>query len=334
MKPLLLHYYITNRCNSRCRFCSIWSESPKHDALPDDVFRNIAAAKKQGCRFVDFTGGEPLLHPNLPDFLVAAKKCGLTTSVTTNCLLFKKRVHELAGKIDLLHFSLDADNAPQHNDIRGSESFDAVVESIDSALNHHLVPDLLFTYTDYNIDAFEGVYTLARKKKIMVLLDPVFNTSGKDTVSPATHYKALAFSKRAGVYLNRAHLIVRQQGGNHQIDPLCRAVSSTIVISPDNTRLLPCFHHQMQAIAIGDVLPDFKQLAVKDAVQKQGRYAVCEGCHINCYFDPSYNYQYNCLFFQSLKSKFTYIIMKYLIYGHYKTFFHTKTAVEPPTQIS
>ena len=24
MKPLLLHYYVTMRCNARCSFCDIW----------------------------------------------------------------------------------------------------------------------------------------------------------------------------------------------------------------------------------------------------------------------------------------------------------------------
>ena len=32
-------------------------------------FANLRDAKKAGCRFVDFTGGEPLLHPELPRFL-------------------------------------------------------------------------------------------------------------------------------------------------------------------------------------------------------------------------------------------------------------------------
>ena len=56
MRPLLLHYYITNRCNAKCRFCSIWSEKPKSDAKIDDVINNLRAARKAGCRFVDLIG--------------------------------------------------------------------------------------------------------------------------------------------------------------------------------------------------------------------------------------------------------------------------------------
>jgi len=322
MKPMLLHYYITNRCNSRCSFCTIWTETPKSDAQTTDVINNLYLARKSGCRFVDFTGGEPLLHPELPLFLDKAKKLGFITSVTTNCILFPDRVPELAGKIDLLHFSIDADTAEQHDSIRGCTSFDRVLESIPLALNNRLVPDLLFTYTDENIDSLEGVIHIARKNRLIVILDPVFTTDSADTVSEITHQKAHRYSRRAGVYLNKAHLSLRAKGGNRQTKPLCRSVTSTIVISPDNQRLLPCFHHRTEfiSLATAPLLSEGHEQAAAVIGKKQGTYLFCEGCHINCYFDPSYNYLPNLLFFQSLKAKLAYIIMKYFIYGHFRSF--------------
>lgn len=317
MKPMLLHYYITNRCNSRCQFCSIWSETPKFDASFEDVLSNLKKARGQGCRFVDFTGGEPLLHPLLPDFLYSAKKIGFITSLTTNCILFNDRVKELAGKIDLLHFSIDADNAQLHNKIRGSDSFNAVCNSISPALKNHLVPDLIFTYTDDNINSFSGVYNLARQHRLMVILDPVFSTEQKkDPISSYTHHLARTYAKKSGVYLNTAHLIFRQKGGNNTLHPRCKAVLSTIVISPDNKQLLPCYHHAVPSFSTLNGVSDRSELFIKNTSQKEGRYSFCEGCHINCYFDPSYNYRLDRLFFCSLKSKFIYIIMKYFRYQH------------------
>lgn len=322
MKPILLHYYVTNRCNARCTFCSIWKKKPKKDAELSTVIRNLRFAREVGCRFVDFTGGEPLLHPDLPAFLDEAKKTGFITSVTTNCILFPKRVSELAGKIDLLHFSIDADNAKQHDSIRGCISFDSVIESIPLALKNDLVPDLLFTYTNDNINAFEGVIRIARRHRLIAILDPVFTLDGKDPVSRATHHKAMRFSRRCGVYLNKAHLALRFNGGNNPVKPLCRSVSSTIVVSPDNHRLLPCFHHQKESVPMETLIHSsrMKNQTVISSRRLQGKYPFCKGCHINCYFDPSYNYHYNLLFFQSLTAKFTYIIMKYFINGHFRAF--------------
>ena len=315
MKPILLHYYITNRCNARCVFCSIWQEQPKVDAVLDDVIQNLRQARAAGCRFVDFTGGEPLLHPQLPDFLAQAKKFGFITSVTTNCLLFEDRARELAGLVDLLHFSIDADNAELHDKIRGCESYNHVIRSIDAALQNRLYPDLMYTYTDDNIDAVEGVRRLARKHKLILILDPVFALRGPDTVGPDTHRKALAISRKSGVYLNRAHLLLRGRGGNHVRRPLCRAVSSTVVIMPDNTLALPCYHRRCVDIKIDGALKDALRSRERKAARAlEGRYSFCESCHINCYFDPTYQFTRGRFLFESMRGKLKYAVMKYLVY--------------------
>ena len=315
MKPLLLHYYITNRCDSRCSFCGIWKEQPKVDANADEVLANLRSARKAGCRFVDFTGGEPLLHPRLALFLREAKEHGLITSITTNCLTFKDRAKELSGLVDLLHFSLDADTEALHNEIRGSSSYTSVLESIPLALANNLVPDLLFTYDDRNIDSFDGVYDIARRNRLMVILDPVFSLEGPDIVLQETHRKALVYAKRAGVYLNKAHISLRKQGGNHVEKPLCRAVTSTVVVLPDNRIALPCFHRAVDSLPIKGPLSDelTRQKRI-EATALQGRYPFCEGCHINCYFDPSYQQLRSILLFQSMYAKASYAFTKYILY--------------------
>jgi len=315
-KPLLLHYYITNRCNARCSFCTIWQETPKVDAQLKDVIDNLRQARAAGCSFVDFTGGEPLLNQHLPDFLKEAKKLGFITSVTTNCLLFKDRAGELKGLVDLLHFSIDADTAQLHDKIRGCASYQHVLHSIDTAVENKLYPDLLFTYTQENIDAIEGIWELARKKKLILILDPVFDTrGGADRLNLTVHQKALSFSKRKGVYLNRAHLLLRGKGGNHIRDPLCRAVSSTVVILPNNQLALPCFHHRCDTQAINGGLQKLLHSENRrEAIGKEGKYSFCEGCHINCYFDPTYQFRGGRFLRESMRSKLKYAFTKYVMY--------------------
>ncbi len=315
MKPLLLHYYITNRCNAKCSFCSIWQEQPKKDAIPEHVLQNLKHAKQAGCSFVDFTGGEPLLHPDLPQFLHWAKRLGFITSVTTNGLLLKERSADLAGLIDLPHISIDADNAQLHDRIHGCTSFEKALASIESALKNRIYPDILFTYTPENINALDGIYQIARKNRLILILDPVFNTRGTDRISSAVHQKALDFSHQKGVYLNKAHLQLRKEGGNHIRSPLCKAVTSTVVILPDNKLALPCYHHRCNNITIdGKLLKVLESQPRKEALQKEGTYSFCEGCHINCYFDPTFQYRINRYFWLSTASKLNYSLYKYLYY--------------------
>jgi MoaA/NifB/PqqE/SkfB family radical SAM enzyme len=322
MEPILLHYYVTTRCNARCSFCDLWKSPAMPDASPPDVSANLAAARQAGCRFIDFTGGEPLLNNELPRFLEEAKRLGYFTSVTTNGILFPELARELAGLVDLLHFSVSADTPELHDDLRGVPSFGRVLDSVDCALRNRLVPDLLFTYSDRNISSFEGIYRLARKSKLMAILDPLFDVNGADPVSPQTHRKALEYSKRPGVYLNRAHLALRNRGGNATASPLCRAVDSTVVILPDNSLALPCFHHRTLAVPIKNNLSEILSgPARKESAQMQGRYDFCERCHINCYFDPSYMHLRNLLFMQSVLSKLHYAWRKYVIYKRRFPFF-------------
>lgn len=315
MKPVLLHYYITNRCNAKCSFCDIWEEKPKKDALLEDVIRNLKEARNIGCKFVDFTGGEPLLNKELPQFLKEAKKLGFITSITTNGILFPKRAHELSDLVDLLHFSLDADNPEIHDKLHGVESFKKIIESISIAKNYNLYPDLLFTYTNENIDHFSGVYKIARKNRLMLILDPVFSLDGKDINSSKTHDKAIEWAKKPGIYLNKAHIKLRKNGGNSLSKPLCKAISSTLVILPDNTLALPCYHQRNETIKIEGLQNTLKDTRRKVALEHEGKYPFCLGCHINCYFDPSYTFGLNRYLFSSILSKFRYSFDKYLRYG-------------------
>lgn len=315
MKRLLLHYYLTNRCNSRCVFCTIWQETPKVDAAEEDVFRNLFYARKAGCSFVDFTGGEPLLHNSLPLFLKEAKRLGFITSITTNCILFASKADELRKLVDLLHFSIDSDDKRRHNDLRGVDCYDHVIKSIALAKELKMAPDLLYTYNNDNIDSVDGIYKIARKNKLILILDPVFDPWAPDKVTWLTHNKAIELSKKSGIYLNRAHILLRSRGGNRVNNPLCKAMDTTFVILPDNKLALPCFHHRSRTIRIEKDLSEL--ITTKEYCEmkeSQGKLSFCEGCHINCYFDPTYTILKNKMTYHSLSAKLKYSWTKYIVY--------------------
>jgi MoaA/NifB/PqqE/SkfB family radical SAM enzyme len=309
-------YYITYRCNARCSFCSIWRD-PALRQVPDcryeDVIRNLKALKKTGVKFIDFTGGEPLLHPELPEFLDAAKQLGLYTTVTTNCRKYPDIAGSIRGKVNLLHFSLDSMSVKEHDDLRGGSFHDSVMHSIDIALHLGERPDLLFTVTNENARAIGGLSAFAKEKKLMLIVNPVFGYGGEERIDAETLDYLEKYGRKPYVYMNAAlHKLIRNDG-NRRTHPRCRAVSSTIVISPDNQVLLPCFHQSNKEIPISSELTDImKSLAYQSAKEKQGRYPFCEGCTINCYFDPSFLYKADGYLLSSLVSKAKYGFDKYV----------------------
>ena len=172
--PVLCNYYLTYRCNAKCSFCDIW-EKPSPYITLENAEANFRDLKKLGVKIIDFTGGEPLLHRQLPELLSLAKEYGFITTVTTNALLYPKQASSLVGLIDMLHFSLDSFDRNQHDEMRGVQCYDKVLESIDIALKLGERPDILFTVFAHNLDQIAKVYeNITLPSDLVLILNPAF----------------------------------------------------------------------------------------------------------------------------------------------------------------
>ncbi len=322
--PILCNYYVTYRCNATCGFCHFGDHAQfraSQHAATADVLRNLPQLRAQGVRFIDFTGGEPLLHPQLDLLCAEARRLGMRTSVTTNGLLYPKYADRLAGKVSLLHFSLDSADRAQHDALRGVPCFDAVMESIAIARRLGERPDLLCTVTDANAGQLEDVYRIARQNGLMLLINPIFSYFQDETLSEDTMREIRRIARRPMTYLNPAFLELRRRGGNDPADPLCRAVSRVIVISPDNKLLLPCYHLHFESIPIGTDLAGACASPRRAWHQMhEGRHDVCRGCTINCYFEPSFAFPTSMLALSSVPSKLRYGIGKYIRQSRWMSF--------------
>lgn len=316
MRPILCNYYITYRCNAGCIFCDFWKKKSYQeckDCSVNDVAINLPQLKKIGIKFIDFTGGEPLLHRDLPEILKLAKQYRFYTSVTTNCLLYPERAEELNGLIDLLHFSLDSLDETENDQIRGKGSFASVMQSIEIAKNLGERPDLLFTVTRRNFKAIDKLARFAQEQKFILIVNPVFKYSDQLSLTRGALDHLDKFRKEPYVYINRAFHSLIRQGGNQRQRPRCRAISSSIVISPQNELLLPCFHHQQLSIPIHSNIKQILHSQTYKLLKKQqGTFPFCDGCTINCYFDPSFLFKPDRYFWLSLASKLKYGFDKYL----------------------
>lgn len=314
--PVLANYYLTYRCNAKCGFCDIWEQpSPLIDVA--DAERNLDDLKRLGVRVIDFTGGEPLLHPRIGELLTMAKDRGFFTTITTNGLLYPKKAAALAGKVDLLHFSIDSSDPAEHNASRGVTCFDKLMESIEVALASGERPDLLFTVTNENVHRLPEIYeTISRPNKLVLILNPLFeyNTLGEE-LSAEVMQTVRTFGRKPYTYLNPAFLTLRKRGGNDPAAPQCRAVSTSVVISPFNELVLPCYHYGLEKLPIdGNLYALWQSDRVAYHRTMEGRHDVCKGCTINCYFEPSFaTTPTSRYFWESLPSKARYTWTKFIV---------------------
>ncbi len=312
---LLCNYYVTYRCNAACEFCH-FAEHGKYKDYPhaklSDFKNNVTQLAELGVKFIDLTGGEPLLNKDIAEMAEFARSKKMQTSITTNTLLYKKYAEALAGKVNLLHFSLDSPDEEEHNSIRKVNCYNSVLESIDIAKGLGEFPDILFTVTNDTYKKLPRMHELAAKRDLLLIVNPVFSYFG----NPGLNNEAMDFVEeyvqgKSDVYLNPSFIKLRRNGGNHIDKPLCKAVSRVMVISPMNEIILPCYHFEKDKIKIDKPIKEIQESEkYKYFLSMEGQFNFCEGCTVNCYFEPSFAFPTNLYGLASMTSKFKYGFQK------------------------
>ena len=312
---LLCNYYITYRCNAFCEFCHFadhqrYKNSP--DAKLEDFESNIHQLADLGVRFIDLTGGEPLLNKNIAAMAKFARGYKMQTSITTNTLLYPKFAEQLAGNVNLLHFSLDSPDEYEHNKIRKVDCYNAVFKSIEIAKSIGEFPDILFTVTNETYNKLPRMLEITRKYELVLIVNPVFSYFGNPGLSKrALDYIEEFVDGKPDIYMNDAYTKLRRDGGNKIDKPKCKAVSRVIVISPYNEILLPCYHFANKSLKIDKPIRDIRlSEELKYYKSMEGRFDFCNGCTINCYFEPSFAFPTNVYAIKSLSSKVKYSYQK------------------------
>lgn len=123
---------LTNACNHECVFCANPRMTRKTGRLPLDVFqRFIKEAVGLGVKEVGFyTTGDPLMTPNLEDFVRAATDAGVGyTYMTTNGALGtpEKFLKLLDAGLKSVKFSINAATRESYKLVHGVDDFDKVV---------------------------------------------------------------------------------------------------------------------------------------------------------------------------------------------------------------
>jgi len=243
---LLCNYYLTYRCNAYCEFCHFGDHTNFKDtpyASLEDFKSNVTQLAELGVKFIDLTGGEPLLHKDVAEMSKFAHDLKMQTSITSNGLLYHKYAEKLLGNINLLHFSLDSPDEEEHNKIRKVDCYKSVFKSIEIAKSLGEFPDILFTVTNDTYKKIPRMHEIAQKHDFVLLVNPVFSYFGNPGLSDeATDYVDQYCDGKMDIYLNKGFMKLRKDGGNDINNPSCKAVSRVIVISLTNEIILPYYN--------------------------------------------------------------------------------------------
>ena len=143
-----VHWAITGKCNFRCRHCVVSSPDAHHPQLPlRDLLHIADEIARCGIKFVDITGGEPLLRKDFAQVLQALSERGLAVrTIFTNASLLDEDV------LDTLHthnqnpsFQLSFDGLGHHDWLRGIPGAESQADAAFRLLQRHGIPAIAAT---------------------------------------------------------------------------------------------------------------------------------------------------------------------------------------------
>ncbi|MCB4753386.1 MAG: radical SAM protein [Sulfurovum sp.] len=110
----------TNRCNLSCLHCYSRADLDAVDTLStDDIMQTLPKLKKNGVKFLIFSGGEPLTRKDLFDIAIRCKELGIVTYLSTNGLYVKQsNVKKILDTFDYIGISIDG-SPKVHDKFRG-----------------------------------------------------------------------------------------------------------------------------------------------------------------------------------------------------------------------
>ena len=167
-----LRISLTPQCNLSCIYCHREGEKkPGSQLSAEEISEILKTAALFGIRSVKFTGGEPLLRPDLVEIIGSVPK-GMESSITTNGTLLADLAPDLkqAG-LRRVNVSLDSLNRDTYQKITGTDRLGDVLDGITAALEAGLTPIKLnmVVLKDVNNTEVDDFLAYVRNNRNLVL---------------------------------------------------------------------------------------------------------------------------------------------------------------------
>jgi len=115
-----------------------------------------------------FSGGEPLLRPDLFEIATYASKLGIRTVLSTNGTLITPNTAQKLKTSNFSYIGVSLDGAEEtNNKFRGNPTaFKQAITGIQNCLKAGLKPGLRFTITKYNVQDIDKIFDLIETENI------------------------------------------------------------------------------------------------------------------------------------------------------------------------
>jgi pyrroloquinoline quinone biosynthesis protein E len=166
LRPLGLLAELTYRCPLHCPYCSNPVRFPSGEELDTAEWQRVfREASELGVVHALFSGGEPLLRPDLADLVAAARQSGLYVNLLTSGVGFTPRKGEKlkAAGLDSVQLSFQADEQALSDALAGTTAHAAKWRAAELVRSLHLPLTINVVLHRGNIDRVERIIGLAEE---------------------------------------------------------------------------------------------------------------------------------------------------------------------------
>lgn len=209
--PLQTVLFITDKCNLRCKHCSVYGSAGYRQRKFDDILSDMRESYKAGSRFIDLEGGEPTLwregERTINDIIDAAMDIGFfSVTVTTNAQQDFSWIHP-----NSIWVSMDG-VGEYHDRVRGEGAFARLEENIRKSGKKHLCVNMVVNTLNY--ESLDAAMEYARDNEAIEQISINFHTP-----YPGTEYLMLPDDKKAEIidkvleYKRKGYPIMNSRSG-------------------------------------------------------------------------------------------------------------------------
>lgn len=266
-------FAIDYRCNLNCKHCFTMDliDKDRHAITSFDYRRIAREAMRLGAVNFSFQGGEPLLYPELEEYIKAAKPSANLISVTTNGTLLDEEMLKKLKKwgVDILTVSLDSAIPQEHDEFRGrSGCFHEIYEGINKALSYGINVTIGTVVTSQNLrsEGINGLIDLsARLKVILMLILGIPIGRWKDNEDILLKKDDLDYLD----YLVAKYAYVRTDFYANYFHKGCGAVKEIIYLNPYGDVFSCPFIHRKLGNVLSESLSAIRKRALRDKLYRE-----------------------------------------------------------------
>lgn len=186
--PLQTVLFITDKCNLRCKHCSVYGSAGYRQRKFDDIIEDMKESYKLGSRFIDLEGGEPTLwkegEKTINDIIDAAMAMGFfSVTVTTNAQQDFSWIHP-----NSIWVSMDG-VGEYHERVRGEGTFAKLEQNIKNSGKKHICVNMVVN--SLNWESLDAAMEYAKSNEAIEQISVNFHTP-----YPGTEYLMLAPEKK------------------------------------------------------------------------------------------------------------------------------------------